>query len=980
LAVAFALACLLLVPAAASAQRGGSGFTGTVTDSSGGVLPGVTAEASSPALIEKVRTVVTDRQGRYSIIDLPPGVYSVTFSLSGFGTVKREGVELPAAFVATVNAQLPVGQVSETVVVQGGAPTVDLRSNARETSLSKEMLAAIPSSGGAQYYTSLLLGVSQAANSFTAPTNNFTWADLSFRGVQESSIQIDGFDTSHRLSGNGSELVLNPGMTQEVAVTRGSAGADQQSGGLVTNVVPRTGGNRFSGNLFVQYAPESFAGDNLNATLISQGVGSTAMRKTWDINPAFGGPLMKDKVWFWASYRNMGNKRNTGDYRDKDPLDWVYTPDTSKRTDSEQIHTLNYSFRLTSQVTPRNQVSVFGDNNPNYWDNRGGCGTNGTRLLCSPEATFHGTYNPQYLYGGTWKSPVSSHLYLEAGATITKNAQWFTRQQNDPDTGGPVSPDPLAISATDLDTGWIFRGSQWIGNFNNTQGIRVRGSASRITGSHSLTVGDLFEFGSDQMHRDRIGDMTIDLRSGVPVRLNVWGPEGRTARAWSQALYVTDRWIIRRATFNVGVRYDYKHSSADPQTLLANTMLPARTFPAADTIYHYHDLSPRIGISYDLFGNNRTALKVTLNRYLSDTESSQDRAPSALAVPNTTRDWTDANHNFIPDCDLTNPNKNGVIDTCGTLANLNFGKVATNITQYDPKVDGGWFNRGYNWEVTTSVEHHLIEGVGLRAGYYRRWFGNAAFGTGVVGGSATDNLLVSPSDYSPFCIVTPSDPRLPGGGGQQMCGFFDLNPAKVGQVQNYVTKASNFGNWVYVYSGIEASVSARMHNGLQIDGGVITERTSTAACYVVDNPSQVFCSNTPPFRTTVKFIGVYPLPYGLQVSAAYQGIPGPAYNGRATFSRNQIIGLDHPLSTSTVTLTIVEPNSVFAPYTHKLDLRLSKIFKLAGTHRVTASLDVFNATNAAGVVSVNTTVGPSWQYPTALEPARLFRISGRFDF
>jgi hypothetical protein len=352
-------------------------------------------------------------------------------------------------------------------------------------------------------------------------------------------------------------------------------------------------------------------------------------------------------------------------------------------------------------------------------------------------------------------------------------------------------------------------------------------------------------------------------------------------------------------------------------------------------------------------------------------ESSQERAPAALAVPNTTRDWTDANHNFIPDCDLTNPNKNGVIDTCGTLANLNFGQVASNITQYDPKVDGGWFNRGYNLEFTTSIQHHVTEGLGVQVGYYRRWFGNQ---------TATDNLRVTPSDYSPFCVVTPIDPRLPGGGGQQMCGYYDLSPSKVGQVQNYVTKASNFGQQVQVYNGVEVSMSARMHSGLQVDGGFITERTRTAACYTVDSPQQVFCQDIPPFRTTVKFIAVYPLPWHFQVSGAYQGIPGPALNGRATFSRNQIVGLDHPLSTSTVTLTIVQPDSVFAGYTHKLDLRLSRIFRIGGFRRITTSLDIFNVTNSAGIQSLNTTVGPSWQYPTAIEPARLFRISGRYDF
>jgi hypothetical protein len=976
--VAIALAGQLLVPAVASAQRGGSGFAGTVTDASGGVLPGVTVEASSPALIEKVRTAVTDSQGRYNIIDLPPGVYSLTFSLTGFGTVKHEGIQLAAAFVATVNAQLPVGSLKEVVVVTGATPVVDISTNARQTSVSSQMLAGIPASGGINYYTTLLLGASQSAQGFTAPTNNYIWADLSFRGVQESSVQLDGFDTSHRMSGNGTEMVLNPAMAQEVAVIRGSAGADQQAGGLVTNVIPRSGGNRFAGSVSFNYAPESFVGNNLNPTLIAQKVGVNSIRTQHDINPAFGGPIAKDKVWFWVSVRSFMYKRDSGDYRDTNPTDWVYTPDSSQSTDSEQIHTKNVSFRVTSQLTPRNQVAVFGDWNPNYWDNRGGCGTTGTRILCAPEATFHGVYVPQYLYGGTWKSPITSKLYVEAGATITKNAQWFKRQDNDPDTGQAVIPDLNAISATDQGTGWTFRGSQWIGNFNNTQGIRVRGSVNRVTGSHSLTLGDLFEVGSDQALRTVPGDYTVNVLNGVPASLVEYGPYSRTARTWSNGLYVTDRFTLKRATFNLGVRYDYKHSSGDPQTLEANSVLPARSFPGADTIWHYHDLSPRIGVSYDLFGTNRTAVKVTVNRYVADAESSQDRVPSVLAVYNTSRSWTDRNGNFLPDCDLTNLYLN---NECGTVSNLNFGKVASNITQYDPKVDGGWFNRGYSWEITAAVEHHVTEGIGMRAAYYRRKFGNASFGTGVVGGSATDNLLVTPTDYGHYCVVTPVDPRLPGGGGQQMCGYYDLNPTKLGQVQNYVTKASNFGDWVYKYQGIEASATARMHNGLQFDGGVIIEKITTSNCYVVDNPGQNFCASDPPFRPTFKGMVVYPLPWwGVQVSGVYQRLPGPAYNGTATFTRSQIVGLAWPLSTSTVTLTIVQPNSSFAPYVNKFDMRLSKVFKVGGRHRIMVGLDAFNVGNFAGVLSVNTTVGSNWQYATSIEPARMFRLSGRWDF
>lgn len=960
---ALALAMLALIPSAASAQ---SGFTGTVTDTSGAVLPGVTVEASSPALIEKVRTAVTDSQGRYNIVDLRPGVYAVTFTLSGFGTVRREGIQLSAAFTATINAEMPLRTLEETVVVTGGASAVDLRSTARQRTLSEELLTGVPSGGTAQYYASLVLGVSQDSLSLSSAPNSFRFADLSFRGARESSIALDGFDTSHRLSGDGTQYQINSGMMQEIVVSGGAASAEHQAGGLVTNVIPKTGGNRFSGSFNMHFANDAMVSNNMNERLKTLRASTQSMRKTWDFNPAVGGPLLVDELWFFGSYRNLGNKTDSGNYRDLDPLDWVYTPDLTRPTDSEQLRTRNYSLRLTWQPTPRNHVSIHGDHNPNFWDNRGGIIT-GSRINLAPEATVSGVYAPQYLAGGLWKSPVGSRLYLEAGATITKNKQWFDRNTRDADTGKPVSPDPFALGAQDLDTGTIFRGSHFIGNFNNTQGIRIRAAASYITGSHTLKIGALNTFGSDKAERHRIGDMIVRLRSGVPVSLQVWGPEARTSRLNSIGLYAQDQWILNRATLNLGVRYDYTKTSGDPQTLPTNSMLPERHFEGIDKINYFHDLSPRLGISYDLFGNNRTAVKASLNRYVQNLESAQNRHPTALAFTNTLRDWTDRNGNFIPDCDLRNFQVNG---ECGRLANLNFGSLTTNPTIFDRAVDGGWGNRGYNWEFSTSIQHHMMQGMGVELGYYRRWWGNT---------TVTQNLLTTPADYSEFCVETPRDARLPGGGGQRMCGFYDLAPAKLGAVQNYVTHANNFGDDIRIYQGVELNLNARLRNGIQLTGGVIGERIATESCFIVNSPQQVFCENTPPFRATVKLMGVYPLPFGIQASGAYQGLPGPAYNGTAVFSRNDILGLNRQLSTTTVTLPIVQPNQNFAPYIHKLDVRVSKIFRV-GKARITGSLDMMNFLNSAGVLDVNTNIGPNWQNPTRVLGGRLFRFAARYDF
>ncbi len=318
-------ALFVCAPAETWAQ---SSIVGVVKDTSGALLPGVTVEAASPALIEKVRSVVTDSQGLYSIIDLRPGVYTVTFSLPGFQTSRREGLDLPSAFTATVDAELRVGSIAETLTVTGEASVVDLRSSGRQQTVSNELLSSVPTGSTPQSYAVLLPSVTLGLGNITTAPNSFRWADMSFRGTRGASTSMDGFDTSHRLNGEGSQYQVNEGMVQEIVVSLGSAGAETQGAGVTINVIPKSGGNRFSGSFSTHYANDDFVTDNLTPELERLGITTQSVRKSWDFNPAFGGPIARDKLWFFGSYRNIGNATDTGIRRDVNPLDWVYTADT----------------------------------------------------------------------------------------------------------------------------------------------------------------------------------------------------------------------------------------------------------------------------------------------------------------------------------------------------------------------------------------------------------------------------------------------------------------------------------------------------------------------------------------------------------------------------------------------------------------------------------------------------------------------------
>jgi hypothetical protein len=390
-----------------------------------------------------------------------------------------------------------------------------------------------------------------------------------------------------------------------------------------------------------------------------------------------------------------------------------------------------------------------------------------------------------------------------------------------------------------------------------------------------------------------------------------------------------------------------------------------------------------VGAAFDVFGNNRTAVKVALNRFLSPQDFTGARHPTALAPPNTTRDWTDHDGDFVPDCDFRNLQLH---QECGRAAALNFGSITLNPTQFDPRVDGGFAHREYSWEASGGLQHHIMEGLGAELNYYRRSLGNQR---------VTDNLLLTPADFTEFCVMTPNDPRLPGGGNQKMCGFYDLDPTQVGRVQEFVTLASDFGGQSRVYTGIELNLNARLPGGTQITGGTITQRiaadecntagmwTTATASRTVDNPTKVFCKRTPPFITTLKLMGTYPLPvWGVQFSGAWQSLPGPALNGARSYGRAEILDLPPGRQLSTATtpaLNIVEPDLLYRSHVHKADVRVSKVFRIGG-QRYTGSLDVMNVFNNAGIVVVNTTVGSAWQNPQQVLGGRLFRLSGRVDF
>lgn len=902
-----------------------SAIVGVVTDQGGAVVPGVSVSVTGSSLIEGSRTATTDSNGRYRIIDLPAGTYSVTFTRLGFNTLNREDVALTASFTATVDANLHVGETHESVVVTDAAPLVDVQDSETEQVIDRRSLDSMPTGHDPFAVGQLIAGVTTSTPD-VAGTTGMQQATLQVHGSSgnDNVFMIDGIWIQHTgYGGNQTGFYFNDGLMQNIVYTTSSLPAEAPIGGIQINMIPREGGNEFHGSLFGSGATESMQSDNLTHNL--RLLGLTAQNKienVYDINPGVGGPILKNRLWFYGSFRRWGANNYLAN---------TFTPEGNQALDDNRL--TDIALRLTGQITQNNKVTVSYDR---IFKWRGHRPNNLISANFSdPIADVVQKNWMNYVAEAKWISTPSSKLVLQAGCAM------MPVEYN---LGFEPGVTPNDIAAYDIVTSTVTRASPRE-DFDRGFMHSYMASATYVSGAHSLKTGIQARTGFEQEAFVMNGNMVQILANGAPTSIEIYNTPLTHRENMTPDLgwYLEDSWkLSRHLTINPGLRFDHMVMSLPTQGAPGGTWVGPRSFPSQDGLVNWNTLSPRFGFAWDVFGDSKTAVRGGVSKYdrLEGTTLIQNINPNFLSY--STCPWTS---NVLP-------------ASSAQLAGVACTGFSGNNNHLDPNI-----KRPYQMEYAVMVQRQLGARTAVSAGYYHRHFYDLY---GIV------NAAVPSQDYTPVTINNPVT--------NKSIIVYNQVPSTLGQIDNVEKTLPQLHQG---YNGVEFQATTQIARATLFGSLTIGKDSGTpdGATTSMDfnNPNNLInYTGDLGYDSTyqVRMGGSYTTWHAIELSGTLRENSGLPQSRTYNVTRSVVPGLTQV----TQSVLVAAPGAYRYPWQNLLDVRVAKTFHLGERLQMQPLLDTFNVFNSSAITSAVTTVGPSLLKPSNIVDGRVFRLGGQVRF
>jgi hypothetical protein len=945
------LCCLLCLAAAAPAvgQVQTGSVVGSVTDASGAILPGVTVSLSGDRLIGGVQTFVTDASGTYRFDRLPPGDYQVKFELQGFKTVTRAEIRISAAFTATINAKLEVGDIAETVTVTGESPTVDTKSNLQQTVMSQEILEGIPSGRDPWSLARLIPGV-QVSTYDVGGTQSIQQSGLSSHGSSGSdvSFNIDGATVNWPGGGGGSTMMYyDQGMFEEVNYMTSAIPAEVMAGGVSINMVTKDAGNRWGGTLRYNFANEDLQSENHHSDTLPAGFLGNPTLKTFDTNVSGGGAVLRDRIWFNGTIRR-----------------WVVNKlTTSKNLDGSQAlddNTLkNYSSKVTASISPNHKVMFS-----YLWNDKiRGHRRDGSDKIDDISAVVQ--TNPvqttQAKYTGIMRRTV-----FESAFSVMDGQTNYSYQ--------PGTPADLIHrrDITLLEQSVTSRRHEEQPNARHQFDNVLSYNTSGFGGEHFLKGGFQFARLYYEQRYTVNGQHHVEYSNGVPNRVRLFNtPTDPKNLAQVMGFFFQDAWSVgSRLTLNLGMRWDrYKgilpdQSNVDVQfDLFDPGALDAdKTGPFIEP----KDESRRVvldqkkgvwraGAVFDLTGDGRTALKANYSRYALQVGIDRVTAVNPLAVGDRTCPWSD-------------PNGDGKFQLNEITMSACSGFSGGVNTRYET-LGLPW---PYSDEVTAGIERQIGRDMRVGAMFYYRTNRDQ---------TGSKNLAVPASAYTAHTVTIPNGPGGTVANPKPMTAIVYNLPASLASAEDNVRVADSY--YDTEYKGIEFTASKRFTSKWQMVGGVTFGKnegglgggdlndpnTTTFPHGIIGNDS----------KFAVRLSGSYRLPYDITFAGSLTANEGYPYTSTYSLTRAAAAAQGITLTRSSQGITLSQRGDERYPNVTLVDIRLSRQFRF-GSRSFAPELNIFNIGNANTITSYAAAVGSAYLDPREIISPRIIRLGFALNF